>query len=108
MYDNCLSYLNNRKSFRDEGLSVELFTFGAPDVNGNWKDKNGNWNRDAYGQTFPHISNIMRRQLAKICRSGLEATMKLTKIGVNVNKAYLLQGGTSAPSKLGGTPKSNG
>ena len=98
MYDNCLSYLNNRKSFRDEGLSVELFTFGAPDVNGNWKDKNGNWNRDAVWPNVPSYFEYYEKATGKkFAGAAAEATMKLTKIGVNVNKAYLLQGGTSAP-----------
>ena len=98
MYDNCLSYLNNRKSFRDEGLSVELFTFGAPDVNGNWKDKNGKWNRDAVWPNVPSYFEYYEAATGKkFTGAAAEATMKLTKIGVNVNKAYLLQGGTSAP-----------
>jgi tripartite-type tricarboxylate transporter receptor subunit TctC len=97
MYDNSLSYLNNRKHFREEGISVELFTFGAPDKDGKWKTKDGKWRRDT---TWPNTPSFFEYYEAatgkKFDGAAAQATLKLTKIGVGANKAYLLQTGTPA------------
>ncbi|HAA93122.1 MAG TPA: hypothetical protein DCE33_11785 [Rhodospirillaceae bacterium] len=101
MYDNSLSYMNNRKHFRKSGIAVEMFTWGAPDKDGNWKDKNGKWRRDT---TWPKLPSFFEYYEAatgkKFEGAAAQATQKLTKIGVGANKAYLLQTGTP-----GGTVK---
>jgi tripartite-type tricarboxylate transporter receptor subunit TctC len=100
MYDNALSYLNNRKHFRESGIAHEMFTFGAPDENGEWKDKNGKWNRDP---TWPkHLSYMEWYEEAtgkkfKDAGAAGTATLALLRIGVGANKAYLLQAGTPKP-----------
>jgi len=98
MYDNSLSYLNNRKHFRDSGISYEMFTWGAPDAAGKWKDDKGNWRRDP---TWPKLLTFMeyyeQATGKKFEGAAAGATLKLTKIGVGANKAYLLQTGTPAP-----------
>jgi hypothetical protein len=97
MYDNSLSYLNNRKHFRESGIANELFTFGAPDENGDWKDKKGNWYRDP---TWPKVPSYMewyeKATGKKFSDVGAEGTgtLALLRINVGANKAFLLQPGT--------------
>jgi tripartite-type tricarboxylate transporter receptor subunit TctC len=55
-FDNSLSYLNNRKHFRESGIADEVFTFGAPDGDGNFQDAKGNWRRDP---TWPKVPSVM-------------------------------------------------
>ena len=95
MYDNSLSYLNNRKHFRDSGIAHEMFTWGAPAADGSWKDSKGNWRRDP---TWPKLLTFFeyyeQATGKKFEGPAAGATLKLTKIGVGANKAYLLQTGT--------------
>jgi tripartite-type tricarboxylate transporter receptor subunit TctC len=95
MYDNALSYLNNRKHFRESGIAVELFTWGAPDGNGKWKDANGKWLRDPTWPKLPTYMEVYEQATGKkFAGPEARATLKLTYIGVGANKAYLLQTGT--------------
>jgi len=93
-FDNSLSYLNNRKSFRESGIATELFTFGAPDSNGKWKDANGNYHRDP---TWPDVPTYyeMYEQGTGQKFEGPEArsTLALIRVGVLANKAFLLPKG---------------
>jgi len=98
MYDNSLSYLNNRKHFRDSGVAVELFTWGAPAGDGSWKDAKGNWRRDPTWPNLPTFFEYYEQATGKKFEGAAAgATLKLTKIGVGANKAYLLQTGTPKP-----------
>jgi tripartite-type tricarboxylate transporter receptor subunit TctC len=98
MYDNSLSYLNNRKHFRDSGIAVELFTWGAPAGDGSWKDAKGNWRRDPTWPKLPTFFEYYEQATGKKFEGAAAgATLKLTKIGVGANKAYLLQTQTPKP-----------
>ncbi|MBO43716.1 MAG: hypothetical protein CMM28_08330 [Rhodospirillaceae bacterium] len=95
MYDNSLSYLNNRKHFRDSGIAHEMFTWGAPAADGSWKDSKGNWRRDPTWPKLPTFFEYYEQATGKKFEGpAAGATLKLTKIGVGANKAYLLQTGT--------------
>ena len=98
MYDNTLSYLNNRKRFRTSGIANELFTWGAPDANGKWKDKNGKWLRDP---TWPNVLTFMEVYEQGTGKQfegpAARATLALLRIGVATSKIYMLQSGTPKP-----------
>ncbi|HAA93123.1 MAG TPA: hypothetical protein DCS82_06070 [Rhodospirillaceae bacterium] len=94
MFDNSLSYKNNRKHFRDSGIAVELFTFGAPDANGKWKDANGKWLRDPTWPKIPTYYEVYEEWSGKSFDGPqAKATLGLIRVGVAANKAYLLPNG---------------
>jgi tripartite-type tricarboxylate transporter receptor subunit TctC len=96
MFDNSLSYKNNRKHFRTSGIANELFTFGAPDANGKWKDANGKWLRDPTWPKTPTFYEIYEEWSGKkFSDAGAQAnaTLGLIRVGVAANKAYLLPTG---------------
>jgi tripartite-type tricarboxylate transporter receptor subunit TctC len=99
MYDNSLSYLNNRKHFRESGIATEVFTFGAPNENGEWQDAKGNWFRDPTWPQYPSYMEWYEKATGqKFKDKGAEGTgtLALMRINVGANKAYLLQPGTPA------------
>jgi hypothetical protein len=94
MFDNSLSYLNNRKHFRESGIANELFTFGAPDAEGNWKDAKGKWLRDPTWPDLPTFYEVYEDWSGKTFEGPQpKATLALIRVGVAANKAYLLPKG---------------
>ena len=87
-FDNSLSYLNNRKQLRKNGLAKELYTHGAPDAN-------GNWGRDPVWPNVPTIFEfyeaIHGKQPSGAAGDALKA---LVILGTAANKSYHLPKGT--------------
>ncbi len=93
-WDNSLSYLNNRKSFRTSGIAVELFTWGAPDANGNWKDASGKYHRDPTWPNVPTFYEIYEQGTGqKFEGPKARSTLALIRVGTLANKAFLLPNG---------------
>ena len=93
-FDNSLSYLNNRKSFRDSGIATEMFTWGAPNAQGKWKDSNGKYNRDPTWPNVPTFYEIYEQGTGKKF-AGPEAmsTLALIRVGTLANKSFHLPKG---------------
>jgi tripartite-type tricarboxylate transporter receptor subunit TctC len=93
-FDNSLSYLNNRKSFRDSGIATEMFTFGAPNAQGKWKDANGKYNRDPTWPNVPTFYETYEEGTGKKFE-GPEAmsTLALIRVGTLANKSFHLPKG---------------
>lgn len=93
-YDNSLSYLNNRKGFRKSGISTELFTWGAPDANGDYTDVNGKYYRDPTWPDVPTFYEIYEQGTGgKFDTPEAKATLAAIRVGIAANKAYLLPKG---------------
>lgn len=93
-FDNSLSYLNNRKSFRTSGIATELFTWGAPDAQGKWKDSNGKYHRDPTWPNVPTFYEIYEQGTGqKFEGPQARSTLALIRVGTLANKAFLLPKG---------------
>ncbi len=93
-FDNSLSYLNNRKSFRTSGIATELFTWGAPDAQGKWKDANGKYHRDP---TWPNVATFYeiyeQGTGQKFEGPQAKSTLALIRVGTLANKSFHLPKG---------------
>ena len=93
-FDNSLSYLNNRKEFRESGIATELFTWGAPDENGKWKDANGKYYRDPTWPNVPTFYEIYEEGTGKKFEGPkARSTLALIRVGTLANKSFLLPKG---------------
>ena len=93
-FDNSLSYMNNRKSFRDSGIATELFTWGAPDANGKWKDANGKYYRDPTWPNVPTFYEIYEEGTGKKFEGPkAKSTLALIRVGTLANKSFHLPKG---------------
>ncbi len=93
-FDNSLSYLNNRKGFRRSGIATEIFTFGAPDANGNWTDANGKYNRDPTWPNIPTFYEVYEEGTGKkFAGPRAKSTLALIRVGVAANKSFHLPKG---------------
>lgn len=86
--------LNNRKSFRKSGIANELFTWGAPDADGNWKDASGKYHRDPTWPNVPTFYEIYEQGTGqKFEGPKARSTLALIRVGTLANKAFLLPRG---------------
>jgi tripartite-type tricarboxylate transporter receptor subunit TctC len=93
-FDNSLSYLNNRKGFRDSGIATEMYTHGAPDAKGNWTDANGKYNRDPTWPNVPTIYELYEQGAGgKFDNPAAKATLALIRVGTAANKSFHLPKG---------------
>jgi tripartite-type tricarboxylate transporter receptor subunit TctC len=93
-FDNSLSYLNNRKSFRESGIATEMFTWGAPDAQGNWKDSNGKYHRDPTWPNVPTFYEIYEQGTGKKFEGPRAmSTLALIRVGTLANKSFHLPKG---------------
>ena len=93
-FDNSLSYMNNRKGFRDSGIATEMYTHGAPDAKGNWKDANGKYNRDPTWPNVPTIYELYEEGTgSKFNSPAAKATLALIRVGTLANKSFNLPKG---------------
>ncbi|MDD9926319.1 MAG: tripartite tricarboxylate transporter substrate-binding protein [Rhodospirillaceae bacterium] len=94
MFDNSLSYLNNRKGFRDAGIVTHLFTWGAPDANGKWKDANGKYFRDPTWPNVPSYYEFYEEATGKKFEGpAAKATLAIIRVGTLANKSFHLPKG---------------
>jgi tripartite-type tricarboxylate transporter receptor subunit TctC len=95
-FDNSLSYLNNRKGFRKSGIATELFTWGAPDSNGKWKDANGKYHRDPTWPNVPTFYEIYEEGTGKKFEGPrAKSTLALIRVGTLANKSFHLPKGAN-------------
>ncbi len=93
-FDNSLSYMNNRKGFRDSGIATEMYTHGAPDAKGSWKDANGKYYRDPTWPNVPTIYELYEEGTGKKFESpAAKATLALIRVGTLANKSFHLPKG---------------
>jgi tripartite-type tricarboxylate transporter receptor subunit TctC len=93
-FDNSLSYLNNRKGFRESGIATELYTHGAPDSQGKWKDANGKYYRDPTWPNVPTIYEIYEEGTGqKFEGPKALSTLALIRVGTLANKSFHLPKG---------------
>ena len=93
-FDNSLSYLNNRKGFRESGIATELFTWGAPDENGKWKDASGKYYRDPTWPNVPTYYEVYEEGTGKKFEGPkARSTLALIRVGTLANKSFLLPKG---------------
>lgn len=94
MFDNSLSYLNNRKGFRESGIATEMFTWGAPDENGKWKDANGKYHRDPTWPNVPTFYEVYEESTGqKFDSPAAKGTQSIIRVGTLANKSFLLPKG---------------
>ncbi|WP_425417694.1 Bug family tripartite tricarboxylate transporter substrate binding protein [Oricola indica] len=99
-FENSLAYLNQRKHFRDSGISMELWTHGAPDADGNWKDAEGNWHRDPTWPDVPTFYEVYEDGAGGSFDSPAgQATLALLKVGTLTNKSFHLPAGADEGAK---------
>lgn len=90
-FENSMAYLNQRENFRDSGIATELWTHGAPDADGNWKDADGNWHRDPTWPDVPTYYEVYEEGADGSFDSPAgQATLALLKVGVLLNKSFHL------------------
>jgi tripartite-type tricarboxylate transporter receptor subunit TctC len=93
-FDNSLSYMNNRKGFRDSGIATELFTWGAPDANGKWTDANGKYHRDPTWPNVPTFYEVYEQGTGKKFEGPkAKSTLALIRVGTLANKSFHLPKG---------------
>ena len=99
-FDNSLSYMNNRKGFRDSGIATEMYTHGAPDAKGNWTDASGKYYRDPTWPNVPTIYELYEDGTGKKFDSpAAKATLALIRVGTLANKSFNLPKGVDKGAK---------
>jgi tripartite-type tricarboxylate transporter receptor subunit TctC len=87
-FDNAMSYTNNRKQLRKNGIAHELYTHGAPDAN-------GNWGRDPLWPNVPTIYEFYEAVHGKKVSGPMgNALDALVVLGTAANKSFHLPKGT--------------
>ncbi len=87
-FDNSLSYLNNRRELRKNGIAKEFYTHGAPDAS-------GKWGRDPVWPNVPTIFEFYEAIHGKQPSGAAgDALRSLVVLGTAANKSYHLPKGT--------------